>query len=178
MLECKDLSGEKFGKLTVIKLHHKKRCYTPKGKSVGFKKFWLCQCDCGNITIVEGCALKNGNTKSCGCYRMELLKHNFVIHNKTNTRLFRIWDGMKTRCYNHKSNRYKNYGGRGIKICDEWLNDFMSFYNWAVSNGYNDNLSIDRVNNNGNYEPSNCRWATAKEQANNRTNNKKGNVDD
>lgn len=92
-------------------------------------------------------------------------------HGMRHTRLYDIWRGMKQRCYNPKTNRYKNYGGRGICVCDEWKNDFQSFYNWAISSGYSDDLTIDRINTDGNYEPGNCRWATVKQQANNRTSN-------
>lgn len=93
-------------------------------------------------------------------------------HNKYNSRIYRIWRGMKDRCYNINSKDYKNYGGRGIVVCDEWLNDFMSFYNWSMNNGYDDSLTIDRIDVNGNYEPSNCRWVTQKQQQRNRRNNK------
>lgn len=93
-------------------------------------------------------------------------------HGLKNTRLFSIWSGMKTRCYNSNSPQFKNYGARGIKICDEWLTDFMNFYNWSMSNGYSDNLTLDRIDVNGNYEPNNCRWVTSKVQANNRRTNK------
>lgn len=92
-------------------------------------------------------------------------------HGMRNTRLYDIWRSMKQRCYNPKTNRYKKYGGRGITVCDEWKDNFQSFYDWAMSNGYSDDLSIDRIDPNGNYESNNCRWATAKQQANNRTNN-------
>ena len=96
-----------------------------------------------------------------------MIKQN-TLHGKSHTRLYKIWIGMKKRCYNPRSNAYERYGGRGIGIYQEWLNDFMSFYNWSMENGYNDNLSIDRIDVNGNYEPSNCRWATIDEQSSNK----------
>ena len=94
------------------------------------------------------------------------------IHGKTNTRLFSIWTNMHTRCHNKNNAKYKNYGARGIRICSEWEKDFMSFYDWSMENGYDDELTIDRVNNDGDYEPSNCRWVTQKIQQNNRTSNR------
>jgi len=154
-----DLTGHKYNKLTVIKLHHKTQKYTIDGKKKGHQYFWLCKCDCGNETIIPTSNLRKGLIKSCGCLK--------YTHHLSNTRLYRIYIGMKTRCYNSKSLSYKDYGGRGITICQEWLDDFMNFYNWAKDNGYSDNLSIDRINVNGNYEPSNCRWATQEEQSNN-----------
>lgn len=90
-------------------------------------------------------------------------------HHKSNTRLFHIWCGVKQRCYYHKHKQYKDYGGRGIAVCDEWLRDFMNFYNWAITNGYRENLTIDRIDNNGNYEPNNCRWVTIKQQQRNKS---------
>ena len=95
---------------------------------------------------------------------------NHFIHGKRNTRLYRIWSNIKTRCYNVNDPHYSNWGGRGVVICDEWINDFQSFYNWSISNGYNDTLTIDRIDNDGNYEPSNCRWITVKEQNQNKRN--------
>ena len=150
-----DLTNKKFGKLTVIEL---------KGKDTYKHNLWLCKCECGKETIVRGDHLKGNRVTSCGCQ----VKRNHVLHGKYKTRLYKIWENMKQRCYNPKSSRYKDWGGRGIKICDEWLENFMNFYNWAIDNGYADNLSIDRIDNDKNYEPSNCRWATVKEQANNK----------
>ena len=132
---------------------------------------YKCICDCGDIVYVKGCHLRSGHTKSCGCLNVEKNKKLHTKHGKRYTRLYRIWLNMKDRCYNKNNLSYKNYGGRGIKICDEWLHDFVNFYNWSMTNGYKDELTIDRINVNGNYEHSNCRWATTKQQNNNRRNN-------
>ena len=140
---------------------------------------WLCQCDCGNHVIVRGAYLRNGNTLSCGCIQKELAQKNIkkligrqVVHNDSNTRLYKIWIGMKQRCCNKNDPRYKDYGGRGITVCDEWIASYENFKQWALSNNYNDALSIDRLDVNGNYEPLNCRWATTKEQQNNMRSNR------
>ena len=154
--------GDKFGRLTVIKqvASHRTSCGRIQRKV-------LCQCVCGNQKEIVFNYLMNGKTTSCGCYRIELTirkGHNNRKHGQKGTRIYNIWIGRKQRCFDVNSKDYSAYGGRGIKVCDEWLNDFQSFYNWTISNGYSDELSIDRINNDGNYEPSNCRWATAQQQ--------------
>lgn len=166
MPKFKDIIGQKFGKLTVIKLDHIKR--TNRNLY-----YYLCECDCGNKHIVLKSSLLNGLTRSCGCYNTQVRKEQCkkrAIHNLTDTRLHSIWEKMRGRCYCKTGSDYKNYGGRGISICDEWQ-EFLPFYNWAINNGYRENLTIDRINVNGNYEPSNCRWATQKTQQRNRRNN-------
>lgn len=154
-----DLTGQRFGRLIVIK-----RDGTTRSKHTR----WLCKCDCGNFTYVSRVSLKNGSTKSCGCLKKE--KFTNYKHGKVNNRLYYIYNGMKARCYNKNHHAYNCYGGRGIKICDKWLekeSGFMNFYNWAINNGYQEGLSIDRIDVNGNYEPVNCRWVTQKVQTNN-----------
>ena len=166
----KDLTGQRFGRLTVL---------SDTGKRKRSSVVWLCQCDCGNTTEVITYSLTCGNTKSCGCLHIEAAKENIKgvkmqpVHGLSHHRLFGIWNGMKTRCYNENNKDYKDYGGRGIRICDEWLSDFLSFYNWAMENGYQDDLTIDRVEVNGNYEPSNCKWSTRAEQSRNQRRTKK-----
>lgn len=160
MGKLKDLTGQRFGKLTVIE----------RAENDGKRTQWLCKCDCGKIFAVWSSALISGNTKSCGCAIIEINKKNFSTHNQSYTRLYRIWANIKTRCTNDKYNRFCDYGGRGITICNEWL-EFENFYNWAMSNGYNNTLTIERVNNNANYEPSNCIWTTMAEQSTNKRSN-------
>ncbi len=158
----RDISGMQFGRLKAISVNRivKNRCY------------WNCDCECGNKTVVRSSSLLSGDTKSCGCLRAEILLHEtYETHGMTETRLYRIWMGMKRRCKNKNLREYNRYGGRGITVCQEWLDDFMNFYNWAMANGYRDDLTLDRKDNDKGYFPNNCRWSTVKEQANNRSNN-------
>jgi len=152
-----DITGQKFNKLTVI---------SKIENSSSKKARWLCKCDCGNFTEVSGDNLRNGSVKSCGCLIVYNNKQR-ATHRKSNIRLYNIWRNMKARC-NCKSNPfYKNYGERGIKIYNDWIM-FENFYNWAINNGYKENLSIDRIDVNGNYEPNNCRWIPLSKQAYNK----------
>lgn len=157
---AKNLAGQKYGLLTVV---------CRKGSSENRNATWLCICDCGKEKIVTSNALKFGYVKSCGCLNREIS----TIHGKSNTRLYSIYNGMKHRCYNTQSESYRYYGARGITICDEWRNDFMNFYDWAINNGYSDDLSIDRIDVDGNYCPKNCRWVDFVTQANNKRNSRK-----
>ena len=159
MGKFEDLTGKTFNRLTVIK-----RAEVEK-KEV----YYLCKCTCGNEKIIRGKDLKYNKIKSCGCLNKEKTTERNTKHSLRHTRIYRIWLLMKNRCLNSKYYLFKNYGGRGITVCNEWKNDFVKFYDWSMNNGYNDTLTIDRIDVNGNYEPSNCRWATKLQQQRNTT---------
>lgn len=160
MHKHKDYTGCKFGKLTVIEYVIEKQ----------LKNKWLCKCDCGNEVLVTVGNLNSGNTKSCGCLRKEIMRKKQTTHGQRRTRLYYIHRGMIKRCNSEKSEQYKNYGGRGIKVCNEWY-DFECFYKWSHENGYKEDLKIDRIDNNIGYCPENCKWSTNLEQANNQRTN-------
>lgn len=159
-----NLTGQRFGLLTVIGIDDR-----------GTKKtYWMCQCDCGNVKSVRSDSLLSGAVKSCGCLKKKQDRLNLTAnhsHKMSGTRIYHEWQGIKGRCFNKNDARYARYGGRGITVCDEWRNDFQSFYDWAMANGYSDNLTIDRKDNDGNYCPENCRWVDDQTQARNRSSN-------
>lgn len=165
-----DHTGERFGRLTV--LSRDDDYIAPNGKH---HVQWRCKCDCGNETTVDVCQLVEGKTKSCGCLKDEVLSSGNKVHGGRYDRLYHVYANMKNRCYNENADDYKYYGGRGIRICDEWLNDYLSFKKWAYDSGYDDTAvkgecTIDRIDVNGNYEPSNCRWVSMDVQSKNRRN--------
>ena len=150
-----NLRGRRFGRLIVIKeTEHRCRGYI----------VWYCKCDCGNTTWMNSRSLMSGNTKSCGCYRRDQARKKLFRHGESSNSIYHNWLSMKLRCTNPKDKAYRRYGGRGIKICDEWL-DYMKFKHWALENGYEPGLTIDRIDNDGNYEPDNCQFITQSENS-------------
>lgn len=150
--------GEKYGRVTLIQ----------KDEGVGRSKKYIGLCECGEIKSYYLGNLKRGRTLSCGCLYKESRGKAQKTHGKRQTRLYSIYTNMKTRCYNEKTPNYNRYGGRGVNVCDEWLEDFINFYNWSKKNGYTEHLTIDRIDNDGNYEPKNCRWVDYTVQSHNR----------
>lgn len=162
-----DESGKRFNRLVVIE------CVGKKYYSGKPRRIWLCQCDCGNTLITPITPLKLGRTKSCGCMNSENRRLNYRKHGMSSSRVFHIWANMLDRCNNPNSPRYQDYGGRGITVCDEWIdeNGSTNFINWALSNGYSNNLTLDRIDNDKGYSPQNCRWVDNRtQQRNKRTN--------
>ena len=157
-----DLVGERFGSLVVTSRAENSRT----GKTM-----WLCQCDCGEKKVIFATSLTRGLTRSCGCLNKSVAMERMRKHQLSGHRLYRIWTDMKKRCTNPSCKSFANYGGRGIKVCPQWENNFQLFYTWSLLHGYSDNLSLDRIDVNGDYHPDNCRWVDKLTQTNNcRTN--------
>lgn len=154
MPRLRDLTGQKFERLDVIER---------RGKDIKGQILWLCRCDCGTEKIVAGTMITTGRTKSCGCFQRDMASAANITHGGSGTRLFSIWNGMRKRCGNPKEPGYKNYGSRGIRVCDEWL-DFSAFRAWAHSHGYADDLTIERIKNSVGYQPGNCKWIPNSDQ--------------
>ncbi len=161
-----DRTGQKFNRLTFVKFIEVKNKTT----------YWEVKCDCGFIKTISSSGVVSGKIISCGCYRNQILRSP-KTHGGSHDTLYGLWRGIIQRCTDKNCKIYKHYGGRGISICNEWKNDYLVFKNWAIQNGYSKELSIERIENNGNYEPGNCRWATDKEQSRNRRNNVRITID-
>lgn len=154
-----DLTGQTFGRLTVLKRN---------GKDKDGSALWLCECVCGRFVTVRSNSLRFGKTQSCGC----IARERRTTHNMSKTRIYDTWHKMKSRCNNPNIRSYKDYGGRGILVCKEWNDNFASFYQWAITHGYDETLTIDRIDVNANYTPDNCRWVSKSAQATNRRSNR------
>jgi hypothetical protein len=157
-MQRQNLTGQKFGRLTVIAFDHK----------TGTSYYWRCECECGKLKAVRYSHLKSGETKSCGCHSRSLhTTHGLTLH-----KIYPLYDAMRNRCYNSKDAGFKHYGGRGITMCDEWKSDRTKFLSWAFENGWQEGLQLDRINNDGNYSPENCRFVTPRENSLNRRSNR------
>lgn len=163
-----DLTGNRYGRLTVVEV---------AGKAKDRHTLWKCRCDCGNDVVVSSISLTSGKTKSCGCLKAEATGNRRRTHGGSTERLYTVWEGIKKRCYSPSCPDYKDYGAKGVKMCEEW-HDYGSFRSWALANGYNPEgkygeCTIDRINPYKDYEPSNCRWIPNSEQARNKRSNYK-----
>lgn len=156
-----DLTGQRFGRWIVI----------GKAKNIGKRTAWLCKCECGETRPVKTDLLRRGESKSCGCIRKEKLIAYSTTHGGSKTHLYAIWNSMCGRCHVESSSAYPRYGGRGVSVCDEWRCNFQAFMEWAILHGYEDKLTLDRIDNAGGYSPDNCRWVDMRCQCNNKTNN-------
>ena len=165
MAQFIDLTGQRFGRLTVLK-RSSKIC-TPNGTR---RVYWDCICDCGNPATVSSHELRSGKSKSCGCLQIERAHDANVTHGGRRTRLYNIWNNMKQRCINPHGTMFEYYGGRGIAVCPDWLASFSTFQHWALSAGYTDDLTLDRIDSDKDYCPENCRWIPMCEQSKNRRN--------
>lgn len=153
--------GKKYNRLTIL---------SREPNNAHGQAMWLCKCDCGNVIVANGCNIRNNHTQSCGCLVSERTIARSTTHGKTNSKFMYSWQQMKQRCHNPNNHKYYLYGARGIAVCEEWRNSFEAFYNYVSKLPHFDEpgYSLDRINNNGNYEPGNVRWATALEQAHNK----------
>ena len=164
MSAVKDIKGQRFGRLTVLERF---------GTSSQGTATWLCLCDCGKKCVVIGAAMRKGNTRSCGCLHDDRARERRTTHGLSGTRLYFVWKTMNQRCSNPNNDDYKDYGGRGITVCEEWQHSFPAFHTWATANGYDENApyqecTIDRIDNNKGYFPDNCRWVSQMVQIQNR----------